>query len=101
MNLQLAKHANLVELLVVHRDPHADRYLRSDRKRDEYGEVECQISPAARYWLGRIHLFGQYRVYAMGREMTRALPSGTEISKGIKKQDPKYVFEVENTSGKS
>ena len=29
------------------------------------------------------------------------MPSRTEISKGIKKQDPKSVFEGENTSGKS
>ena len=33
--------------------------------------------------------------------MTGALPSGTEISKGIKEQEPKSVFEVENTSGNS
>ena len=33
--------------------------------------------------------------------MTGALPSGIEISKGIRKQDPKSVFEVENTSGKA
>ena len=36
-----------------------------------------------------------------GREMTGALPSGTEISKGIREQDPKSVFEVENTLGNS
>ena len=36
-----------------------------------------------------------------GREVTGALPVGTEISKGIKEQDPKSVFEVENTSGYS
>ena len=45
----------------------------------------------------RVHFFGQYRAYAMGPEVTGALPSGTEISKGIREQDPKYVFEV-NTS---
>ena len=33
--------------------------------------------------------------------MAGGLPSGTEISKGIKEQDPNSVFEVENTSGKS
>ena len=32
--------------------------------------------------------------------MTGELPSGTEISNGIKEQDPKSVFEV-NTSGNS
>ena len=33
-----------------------------------------------------------------GREVTRAFPSGTEISKGIKEQDSKSVFDVEKTS---
>ena len=37
----------------------------------------------------------------LGLEVTGALPSGTDISKGIKEQDPKSVFEVENTSGNS
>ena len=33
----------------------------------EYGEVECWINPAARYWLrGCVHFFDQNRVYAMG-----------------------------------
>ena len=36
-----------------------------------------------------------------GREVTGALSSATEISKGIKEQEPKPVFEVENTSGNS
>ena len=36
-----------------------------------------------------------------GREVTGALPSGTDISKGIREHDPKSVFEVENTSEKS
>ena len=36
-----------------------------------------------------------------GWEVTGALPSETEISEGIKEQDPKPVFEVENTSGNS
>ena len=36
-----------------------------------------------------------------GREVTGALPSGTEFSKGIKEQDPKSVFEVKNISGNS
>ena len=49
----------------------------------------------------RFHFFGQNRVYAMGPRVTGALPSGTEISKGIREQDPKSVFEVENTSGNS
>ena len=36
-----------------------------------------------------------------GREVTGALPSGTDISNGIKEQEPKSFFEVENTSGTS
>ena len=36
-----------------------------------------------------------------GREVTGALPTGTEILKGIKEEDPKSVFEVDNTSGNS
>ena len=35
------------------------------------------------------------------RKVTGALPSGIEVSKGIKEQEPKSVFEVENTSGNS
>ena len=46
----------------------------------------------------RVHLCGQYRVFLWGRERTGAQPSGTEISEGIKEQDPKSVFEVENAS---
>ena len=40
---------------------------------------------------GRVHFFGQNRFMRWGREVTGALPSGTEISKGIKEQDPKSV----------
>ena len=36
-----------------------------------------------------------------GLEVTGALPSGIEISNGIKEQDQKSVFEVENTSRNS
>ena len=36
-----------------------------------------------------------------GLEVTGALPSGIEISNGIKEQDQKSVFEVENISGNS
>ena len=37
----------------------------------------------------------------LGRDVIGALPSGTEISKVIREQDAKSVFEVENTSGTS
>ena len=36
-----------------------------------------------------------------GRKVTGALPSETEISKGIKEPDPNSVVEVRNTSGSS
>ena len=35
------------------------------------------------------------------REVTAALPSETDISKGIREQDPNSAFEVENTPGNS
>ena len=69
----------------------------------EYGEVQCWISPAARRVLvkDRVHFLGQRGFMRWGRQVTGALPSGTEISKGINSQDSKSVFEVENTSGNS
>ena len=68
----------------------------------EYGEVECWISPAARYWLRAASTsLASIGFMQWGREVTGMLPSGTEISKGIKEQDPKSVLEVENTSEKS
>ena len=33
-----------------------------------------------------------------GREVTGALPFGTEISKGIREQEPKSVLDLEQTS---
>ena len=41
------------------------------------------------------------RFMRWGREVTGALPFGTEISKGLREQDPRPIFEVGNTSGKS
>ena len=67
----------------------------------EYGDVECRISPAARYWLRVASTSSKIGVMRWGLEMAGALPSGTEISKGIKEQDPKSVFEVKNSSGNS
>ena len=62
----------------------------------DYGEVDCWIIRAARYWLRvastSLAIAGFIR---WGREVTGALPSGREISKGIREQDPKSVFKVE------
>ena len=68
----------------------------------EYGDVECWISSAARYWL-RVASTSLAEIGLMrwGLETIGALPLGTEISKGIKEQEPKSVFEVENTQGNS
>ena len=41
---------------------------------------------------GRVHFFGQIGFMRWGREVTGAMPPGTEISKGIKEQDVKSVF---------
>ena len=65
-------------------------------------KVECWIIPDARYWL-RVASTTSAIIGFMrsDRDVTGALPCGTEISKGIKEQDPKSVFEVENKSGNS
>ena len=56
----------------------------------EYGEVECWISPAARYWLRVASAsFAKIGFMRWGREVTGVLPSETEFSKGIREQDPK------------
>ena len=49
---------------------------------------------------GRSTSLAKIEFMRWGQEVTGALPSGTEISKGIKEQEPKSVFEV-NTSGNS
>ena len=68
----------------------------------EYGNVECWISPAARCWL-RVAFSSLAKIEVMrwGREVTGALASGTEISKGMKEPHTKSVFEVDNASGNS
>ena len=68
----------------------------------EYDEVECWISPAARYWLRVVSTsLAKIGLMRWGRKVTGALPSETEISKGIKEPDPNSVVEVRNTSGSS
>ena len=50
---------------------------------------------------GRSTSLAKIEFMRWGQEVTGALPSGTEISKGITEQEPKPVFEVENTSRNS
>ena len=68
----------------------------------EYGEFECWISPAARYWLGVASTSLAKTGYRRWRrQVTGALASGTDIMKGIKDQELKSVFDGENTSANS
>ena len=49
---------------------------------------------------GGVHLFGQnIGLMRCGRKVTGSLPSGTEISKGVREQEPKSVLELEKPSG--
>ena len=51
---------------------------------------------------GRVHFLGQYRVCAMGPGSDRSTAlRDRDLEKGIKEQEPKSVFEVENTSANS
>ena len=49
---------------------------------------------------GGVHL-SKIGLMRCGREVAGALPSGTEISNGIREQEPKSVLELEKTSGHS
>ena len=93
----MGKLADLVELPVVHRDPHAPGRFWDDHQQARICRSRVLESPAARYWL-RVTSTTLAKVGFMrwGREVTGELPSGTEISKGIKDQDPKSVVDVEN-----
>ena len=58
--------------------------------------------PAARYWSRTSSAFlASMGFVRYGREVTGALPGGTEILKGIREQEPKSVFDVEKTSWNS
>ena len=48
-----------------------------------------------------VHLFGRIELMRCGWEVTGALPSGTEISKGSREQEPTPVLELEKTPGTS
>ena len=68
----------------------------------EYGEVECCIRLAARYWFRVASTsLAKIGLIRWGREVTRALRSGTEISNSIREQEPKSVMDVTKTSAKS
>ena len=92
----------LIELLIVQCGPHAPGILRDHHQRARICGSRMLDQPSREVLVkGRVHFFGQIEFMRWGREVTGALPSGTEISEGIKEQDPKSVFEVENTSGNS
>ena len=67
----------------------------------EYGEVEFWIRPAAMYWFKVASTSStKTGLILWGREVTGALPSGTEISKGIRVQKPKSVLRLEKNVSK-
>ena len=54
----------------------------------ECGEVERWARPAARYWLRVASTsLAKIGLISWGREVAATLPSGTEISKGIREQN--------------
>ena len=99
---QLTEAADLAEFLVVDRYLSASRLLRMTSSGLEYGEVECWIRPTARYWFKVTSTsLAKIGLILWGREMTCALLSGAEISKGIREQEPTSVLDLEKTSAKS
>ena len=66
----------------------------------EYGEVECWIRPAAKYWpkmaSTSLAMMGLMRC---GLDVTGVLASGTKITKGINEQEQKSDLDFEKTSG--
>ena len=89
---QLVDAADLVEFIVVGRDPNASYVFGVTTSGLEYGEVECWIRPAARYGFKVASTsLAKVGLILWGREVTGALPSGTEISKGIREQEPRSV----------
>ena len=57
--------------------------------------------PAARYWFKVASTFlAEIGLILWGRGVTGALPSGTELSKGIREQEPKSVLDLEKTVSK-
>ena len=59
----------------------------------EYGEVECWIRPAGRYWFKVVsNSLAKIGLTRWGRDVTGALTSRTEISKGIREQEPNQYW---------
>ena len=67
----------------------------------EYGEVECWISPAGMHWLRVASTsFAKFGCMRWGREVTGALPSGTENLEGHHRARPKVRLRGEEHIGK-
>ena len=99
---QLAEAADLVEFLVVDNVRTPPDFFGITTSGLEYGEVECWIRRAARYWFKVASTsLAKIGLILWGREVTGVLPSGTEISKGTWEQEPKSVLDLEKTSAKS
>ena len=69
-NRQLAELADLIELLVVHRGPHAPIFIllnRDDYHRARMWRSRVLDQPSREVLVeDRVHFFGQNKVYAMG-----------------------------------
>ena len=73
-NCQLTELADLVELLEVHRDPHAAGRLRDDHQRARMWR--CRVLNQSTHEVlvgGRVHFFGRDRVHAMERGSDRSV----------------------------
>ena len=89
-----AEAAYFVEFLVVGGDLSVSRLLWDDHQRARIRRGRAGSG------LPRGTGSGWRQLPWWGREVTGALPSGTEISKGIREQEPKYVLGLEKTSEK-
>lgn len=74
----------LIELLVFHNDPIASKKIGLTTDGLEYGEFNCWIGPAVRYWF-RVASISSTTTGLMRRrrEVTGAPPSGTEMSRAF------------------
>ena len=68
----------------------------------EYGEVECWIKSAARYWskVASTHL-GKVGSVRCGLDVAGALPLGVEITKGIEEQEPNFRLVLRENARKT
>ena len=99
---QLTGFADLIELLVVHRDPHAPGLFRDDHQRARIWLSRVLDQPSLEVLVeGRFHFFGRNRVYAMGPRSYRSTALRNRDLEGHQGAAPKSVFEVEKTSGNS